>query len=399
MKKIALILLTIAVTLSICSCSSSENNAEMKKSLNMFANTWYEDGMFYEAKNSDNEAVLCYYSKDRDMSVVMCGLPECTHRSKESPDCVALADSDAPTREGFNRIGDKLYFIAIKPWMEEPGSLDLIECDINGRNRRVVASVENTAMPFINNIQYTDDHVIISYYQIFDMIKNEHTGQYDFVQLDKYRFFIKRIEMSTGKIETLVTREEYEGYGSGVVYDNVLYYNYRYSKVPPTGEALTTETAPKRYGGFYIRDLESGEEKEYEDMSAYGVAYAYFSPDRIIAQKGSSNQLYRLNIETGESVCVSDNYALGCYGEDETNAYFGQEDGKMAIYNFESGEKTQVPVPDDIHISQIHILGNTVWLDVSDAEGNNARQSYIDKDDFAAGKFENIKEIKKMELQ
>lgn len=402
MKKITFLPLIVIFILSLCSCSSSENNNTQKDSIISWGTTWYEDGMFYEAQNSDGENVLCFYSKDSDRSAVMCGLPECTHVSKTSPDCGALMDSNTFSRCGYNRIGDKLYFIAEQNFSETSmGSVDLIECDIDGKNRRVVASMEKTNLPFIHDVQYTDDHVLISYYQNFDVEENENTGENEFVYLEKYRFYIKQIEISTGKVETFVYREEYDGYGSGAVYENTLYYNYRYHTEAPTGELLTPETAPPMYGGFYIRDLSTGEEKEYENMVVFGVALGHFSPDRMIARDWKNGKLCRFDNETGKFIDIAD-YNYGSYTEDDKDALFIQSEEAefLTRYNFVTGELSQIPYSEDSGIfpGGTHTVGNTVWLTLYDSN-ENLLHAYIDRDDFFSGRFENIKIIKEIELQ
>ncbi|MCM1062424.1 MAG: hypothetical protein NC452_19385 [Eubacterium sp.] len=402
MKKIIYVILAAVLILSLCSCSSSNSNGAQKDSIISWGTTWYEDGMFYETQNSYGENVLCFYSKDSDRSAVMCGLPECTHVSKTSPDCGALMDSGTVSRCGFNRIGDKLYFIAVQSFSENAtGSVDLIKCDINGRNRRIAASLENTSLPFITDVQYSDDHVLIAYYQNFDVEKNETTGLYEFVYLDKYRFYIKQMEISTGKIETLVYREEYDGYGGGAVYGDNLYYNYRYHAEAPTGEMLTPETAPEMYGGFYIRDLLTGDEKEYENMIVFGAALGHFSPDRMIARDWKNGKLCRFDSETDAFIEIAD-YNLGSYTEDEKDAVFAQNDEAefWIKYNFESGELSQIPCCENNKISPscTHTVGNTVWAELSDSDGKRL-YAYMDRADFFAGNFENIKTVKEVELQ
>ena len=402
MKKISYISLATIFILFSCSCSSSVSGTAVKENITLWNTTWYEDGMFYEAINGNGENVLCFYSKDTDKSAVMCGLPECTHTYAASPHCGALMDSNTVRRYGFNRIGDKLYFIAAQNFSETSmGSVDLIECDINGQNRRIAASIENTNLPFITDVQYTDDYVLITYYQNFDLEKNEKTGEYDFVYLDKYRFYMRQIEISTGKVETLLYREEYDGYGGGTVYDNILYYNYTYHNEAPTGEMLTPETAPPMQGGFYIRDLSTGEEKEYKGMTAFGMALGHFSPNKIVLRDWKNNNLCRFDSETGKFTYIAD-YDSGSYTEDGKDALFIPNDKAEFLikYNFETGELSKIPYSEEsgIFLSLTHTVGNTVWAEISDPEGSLVH-AYMDRDDFFAGKFENINKIKEVNLQ
>lgn len=403
MKKTTYILFAAVFALSLCSCSSVKHDISSEKNLTEFGNTWYEDGMFYEKNNSDGESVLCYYSKDSDSSAVMCGLPECTHSSKTSPNCGALCDSNTYSRCGYNRIGTKLYFIAEQNVDQDTiGSVDLIECDIDGKNRRVIASMENTNLPFITDVQYSDDHVLITYFQNFDFVENENTGENEFVYLDKFRFYIKRIEISTGNIETLICREEYDGRGSGTVYDNILYYTLMYRLTEnPTDEVFDPETVPPLQCEFCIRDLSTGEEKVYKDMAAYSPVFCNFSPDRIIVRDRKTGKLCRFNSETETFTDIAD-FDQGSYTEDGTDALFlPSGDAEFLIrYNFESGEISQIPFSKDkaVYPSLTHIVGNTAWTTFSNPDGDSLN-AYIDRDDFFEGKFENFKIIKEAELQ
>lgn len=367
--------------------------------------TWFEDGMFYEAANKIGEEVLCYYSKTNDRSAVMCGMPECTHISKTSPNCGALKENDTHSRCGFNHIGDKLYFLAVKsPSEDSIGSIDLIKCDMDGKNQRAVVSIKDTFLPFITDVRYFDGQVLVSYYQNSDLVKNENTGEFEFVTLEKYRFYMKLIDIFTGKAETLVSREEYDGIGGGTVYNNTVYYNYSYHTEPPTGEMLTPETAPKQYGGFYVRNLSTGEEKAYENISVLGESFDYFSPDRIMCYDKANKKLCLFDPETETFNNIAD-YNMNGYTADGKNALFIQDpdSGFWTNYNFETGELTQIKPNSgdlDIHPNFAHAVGNTVWLEVASAiDGNSLRHAYIDRDDFFAGTFENAKLIKEAELK
>ncbi|MDE7360302.1 MAG: hypothetical protein K2N38_00020 [Oscillospiraceae bacterium] len=371
----------------------------------VWGTTWFEDGIFYETQNMDGESVLCYYSKEKDRSAVMCGMPECTHSSKLSPDCGALAGSNTHSRYGYNRIGDKLYYISIMmPTDDTIGSLDFIESDIDGKNRRIVASIEDTYIPFINDVKYLDGHVLLTYYQNFDLVKNENTGEFEFVYLDKYRFYMQWIDILTGEIETLIYREEYDGIGRGTVYENVVYYSYKYHDVPPTGEMLTPETAPPRCGGFYIRDLSTGEEKFYEDIWPFPDSYIHFSLDKIMADDGKSDKICLYDPETDTFKAIADHYNGG-YTSDGKDALFAENtDSKFwTRYNFETGELTQIPGYTGyprIFPQSARTIGNTTWVNPDSLPGDrNLRHGYVDRDDFYAGKFENIMMIKEVELQ
>ncbi len=402
MKKIS-VLFIAALSLLLCSCSRNEIEGEFDECVISQNTTWYEDGMFYETANSEGEPVLCYYSKTNDRSAVMCGMPECTHAYKTSPGCGALKERDTFTREGYNRVGDKLYFLALQsPTENSTGSLDFIECDIDGKNQRLVASIENTSLAFINTVKYIDGHVLFSYYQNCGFVEDENTGKIEFVNYEKYKFYIKRIDISTGNVETLVSREEYNGRGGGTVYQNTLYYNYSYNIEPPTGELLTFETAPKSYSGFYIRDLSTGEEKGYKDISAMGESYEYFSPDGIICYDSENDKLCRFVPET-ETFNNIAHYNMNGYTADGKNALFIQSSDSeyWTGYDFETGELTQLqPYAGDfdIHPNLTHTVGNTVWLEVVSADDSSLRHAYIDRNDFFAGKFEIIKLIKEVEL-
>ena len=396
MKKTISFLLTPVLVLSLCSCSSNNNDA-MQDCIVSNTTTYYEDGMFYEAKNSEDENVLCYYSKDSDKSAVMCGLPQCTHISKTSPDCTALCGD--VSRYGYNRIGDKLYFIEIDILNNGEGSkrsMDLVECDIDGKNRRVIAYIENANTAFISNIQYTEDSVIVAYRLQYVFETNEDTGEIEFVKLDKNRVYIQRIGLSDGNIDTLLYREEYDAYVSGILCDNILCFNYSYYNEPSTGELETPETHRRSQGGFYIQDISTGEEKFCEGKNALGITLGHFSPNKFIALDRERNKLCLFDGDKGEFADIADCDMIS-YTEDEKDALFtlSKEDEYFTRYNFESGELSQIPRPKgkELYLNMTHIVGNTVWVELGDSKG------YISRDDFFDGKFENIKVIEEAELQ
>lgn len=406
---LVIILAAIGITGGAAALNSmkrkTDSGVKITNSVSSANTTWFEDGMFYEVQNSAGESVLCYYSKSSDRSAVMCGMPECTHMSKTSPNCGALADSSTVYRYGFNRVGDKLYYIEAKMSDEKSplGSFGLIESDIDGKNRRVAASIENAYIPFVNGIQYIDGHVLISYYQNFNLEPNEGTGEYEFVNLDKYKFYIQWIDISTGEVETLVYREEYEGRGRGTLSENVLYYSYIYRDVPTSGEMLTVDTAPPLRGGFYICDLSTGGEKFYENMLPFGDSYDCFSLNNIMAQDINSDTIYLFDPETETFNAVANCY-IG-YTSDGKDALFAEtaDSEFWTKYNFETGELSQIPAYKGelgVFLNGVCAVGDTVWLQVDPENGGGSLQhAYIDRDDFYNGKFENIRRIKGVELK
>lgn len=386
--KTKLIPLLAVMLLLLCSCSKSEN--VQKEHIVFWGHTWYEDGMFYEQPNADGELVLYYCSKDSGRSAAMCGTPECTHLSRSSPDCGALGGSDTMSRYGYNRAGDKLYWIAAKlPDEKSIGSLDLMECDIDGKNRRVAASIKETFSPFVNGVKYIGDKVLVTYYKNFDMVKNEGTGEYEFVQLEKYLFYVMLIDIKTGNVETLLTREEYDGYGHAALVGEKLYYNYTYHIEPPTGEMYTPETAPELYGGFYIRDLSTGEEKEFQNIQAYGTSYDYFAPEAIVGYDRVNHKLCRFDPET-ETFSVFADYNNDGYASDGKDALFASDPEHWTRYNFETGELSPMPRysgENAFELYSAYPVGDTVWLNLGDSLKSSA---YMSRDDFFNGKFDNI---------
>ena len=246
-------------------------------------------------------------------------------------------------------------------------------------------------------------YVIISYYQNFNLEPNEGTGEYEFVYLDKCKFYIQRIDISTGEVETLLYREEYNGRGRGVVSGNVLYYSYIYHNVSTSGEMLTEDTAPPLHGGFYVRDLSTGEEKFYDGFLPFGDCFDCFSLNNLIAQEISSDAIYLFDPETETFNAVSRCYVD--YTSDGKDAMFEETDDPefWTKYNFETGELSQIPVYTGdlgVFLNGAHAVGDTVWLLVDPENGSQSFQhAYIDRDDFYNGKFENIRRIKEVELK
>ena len=86
-------------------------------------------------------------------------------------------------------------------------------------------------------------------------------------------------------------------------------------------------------------------------------------PHQALRQENSFRQLY----------LIAD-YDYGSYTEDEKDALFTQNSKTnfLTRYNFESGELSQMPYSEDsgIYPSLAHTVGNTVWLMMSDSEGD-----------------------------
>lgn len=399
MKRLAALLIA-ATTLLLCSCSKKENQAEMKYCVTSGFVTWFEDGMFYTDFNSAGESVLCYYSKTDDRSAVICGNPECTHASKTSPDCTALLQNGTRERYGVNRIGDKLYFFEDKLPIDDSSlcSFDLIVCDADGKNRKAAASIGDVAAPFITSVRYSDGHVLVSYYVMYEFGKSEETGEIEFLSLEKHKFYMQWIDISTGEIETLVAREDYNGWGSGARINDAVFYSYSYNLEPPTGELLTPETEPKKYGGFYVRDLATGEETEYEHKTPI-----YYDSDKVICNDRDNKKLCVFDTESKTFTDIAD-YDGGGYAGDGKDALFGAafDSDEWTHYNFETGELTQIPRFNGelkFILNTTHVIGDTVWMQIECEGYPIMRQAYIDRDDFFTGKFENITFIKEAELQ
>ncbi|MCM1299453.1 MAG: hypothetical protein NC203_10150 [Firmicutes bacterium] len=402
MKKTVLTALIAVASLFLCSCSNSDNTGEVKKSLSLLDTTWYEDGMLYDQNTKGGDKVLCYYSAQTDKSAVMCGMPECTHSSKTSPDCGALAEEEIGFwRCGLNIIGDKLYYvIAMNPYEDSIGEIRLMECDVNGKNRRAAAVAENVALPIIKSAEYFDDYVLVTYFQNSDIKINENTGEFEMVQLDKSRFYIQKMYF-TGNVETVVCREGYSATGSGTVYEDTLYYNFSYLLDSSTGESLTLENTPERYREFCILNMSTGEEKVYKDSMACGLTFGCFSPERVLCYDFNKDKMGRFYLDTEKFEIIGD-YDNG-YIEDEKEALFveSMDSDYWTKYNFESGEITHIPAPDEslgIYLNGTVVVGGTVWFTLDLGEYNTLTDAYISRDDFFNGKFENYKTAAKADI-
>lgn len=201
MKRFTLVLMMMALLMTGCSAGVTSD----EKVLFSWggSETFSDDGAFHQRNSTISGGnVICYYSNDSGISIPLCNKPDCTHNITTSPDCNALANQPKGT---FTADG-RLYFMELD---KETDDLNLICADINGGNRRTVASVPHGAMSagFIERIRFSDGKL---FYTTYDSIDTELLDTANEIKvLDKYIASVRSIDVSSGEIKVLVKRQDY----------------------------------------------------------------------------------------------------------------------------------------------------------------------------------------------
>ncbi|MCM1167782.1 MAG: hypothetical protein NC401_17480 [Ruminococcus sp.] len=363
--------------------------------------TIMENGIYYTAVNGGGDNILCYYSKDSGRAIPVCGSPSCTHTSKGSPGCAALVNDVF----GFYLSGDRLFYFYNNI---ENNSLDLIECSANGLNKRTVSSVENVFIPFIKGVEYGSDYVLLSYsimYEINEEKAESGLGGDVTRELEKTKVTVKKIDLNSGDITTLVEKEGYNAsIWGGVIEDDTLYYAFseytdKLETDPETGE-YTGELRREdvyRYG-YYALDTKDGSERKlsegYDCLSPLEPCFDHFVKDTV-CYSTTDDKLYKFNSNSGEFEYLADCYnASSNYACDERDALFLKtpDAENYTRYNFETGELTEIPRRKcplgEMYLNGVYIIGDTAWFDYSTDDGSYC-MGYTDRDEFFDGNFDN----------
>ena len=389
--------------LCLLSCGCSPNKvAETNYVISWGDNeTFLDNGVCYTCNNDNYNTLLCYYFKESGRVVPVCGSPSCTHTSKRSPDCAALVDDVF----GFYPSGDKLFYFYKN---NENNSIDLIECSSNGLNKRTVSSVENVFIPFIKSVKYGSDYVLLAYNIMYEI--NAEKVELDLggdvtLELDKPKVLVKKIDLSSGDITTLVEKEGYNAsIWGGIIEDDTLYYAFseytdKLEIDPETGEyagGLKREDV-YRYG-YYALNTKDGSERKlsavYDCLAPIAPCFDHFSKDTVCYSM-TDDKLYKFNSNSGEFEYVADCYnASSNYACDERDALFLKtpDAENYTRYNFETGELTEIPRRKcplgEIYLNSTYIIGDTVWFDYSADDGSYC-MGYVDCNDFFDGNFDN----------
>ena len=403
MKPLRKIPATIIVALSLFTVGCSKSDIpETECIISWGANeTIMENGIYYTCANDGGDTILCYYSKENGRAVPVCGSPSCTHTSKRSPDCAALVDNVF----GFYPSGDKLFYFYNNI---ENNSIDLLECSLNGLNKRTVSSVENIFIPFIESVNYGSDYVLLVYnimYEINEEKLELGLGGDVTLELDKPKGIIKKIDLNSGDITTLVEKECYNtSIWGGVIEDDTLYYAFseytdKLEIDPETGEyvgGLKREDV-YRYG-YYALDTRDGSERKlsagYDCLAPIDPCFDHFSKDTV-CYSTTDDKLYKFNSTSGEFEYLVDCYnASSNYVCDERDALFLKTPNaeNYTCYNFKTGELTEIPRRKcplgEIYLNGTYIIGDTAWFNYSADDGSYC-MGYVDRNDFFDGNFDN----------
>ena len=403
MKSLRKISAVIIAALSLLTVGCSKSNTPKTDCIISWGGneTIMENGIYYTCANDGGDSVLCFFSKENGRTVPVCGSPSCTHTSKRSPDCAALVDNVF----GFYPSVDKLFYFFNNI---ENNSIDLLECSLNGLNKRTVSSVENVFIPFIKSVNYGSDYVLLAYNILYEL-NNEKVelglGGDVTLELDKSKIFLQKIDLSSGDVTTLVEKEAYNAsIWGGVIEDDTLYYAFseytdKLEIDPETGEyvgGLKLENV-YRYG-YYALNTQDGSERKlsegYDCLSPIDTCFDHFSKDTV-CYSTTDDKLYKFNSNSGEFEYLADCYDASLnYVCDERDALFLKtpDAENYTRYNFETGELTEIPRRKcplgKIYLNGTYIIGDTAWFDYSADDGSYC-MGYVARNEFFDGNFDN----------
>lgn len=356
--------------------------------------TYSDSGAFYSRTSSYMGGdVICCFSADSGLSVPLCGKPDCTHNIKSSPDCSALAKRP----KGIYEADGKLYFFESD---NETEDLNMICADINGGNRRKLASVEyGTLSGLYERIRYKDGQ---AFYTSCDRLDIEFLKEANEIKyLDKYIATVRSIDLTSGEVKILVQKQDYEARISNfAVYEDTLIYFYSWFTAPASGEngRRTDEEFAETYRyGVYTVDLKTGEEKcfteGYERMAPASSCFDHFSYDRLIFYSSDTHDLYKYNKTDGSFVpfakCADINI---WYMSDDKSALFleNEEDEYFCRYDFDTGEITHISREGfDLFWLNGTITGEKAWFGYNDDNGEYCK-GYMSRDDLMSGKYDDF---------
>ena len=385
-------LLIITLSLSACDSQIQFDNDQIVEWAG--EDTYSDSGAFYiRTATVSGGDVICCYSTDNLLSMPLCNKPECTHNIKTSPDCNALANRP----KGIYEADGKLYFFEND---KETEDLNMICADINGGNRRKLASVEYGAMSGIyERIRYKDGQALYTSWDTLDIEFLKETGEIKY--LDKYIATVQSIDMISGEVKVLVQRQDYDARISNfAVYEDTLIYFYSWFTAQASGEngQRTAEEFAEtyRYGVFAV-DLKTGEEKclteGYDRMALANPCFDHFSYDRLIFYSDDTHNLFAYDPEEGTftpfAQCININI---WYMSDDRSALFleNEEDEYFCRYDFDTEEITHISREGfDLFWLNGTITGEKAWFGYNDDNGEYCK-GYMDRDDLMNGIYEDF---------
>lgn len=387
LKNCSRVLIFALFSAFICSCSNhSEITAETYVLGGFAAGECFYEGEAFDCVSNGENNLINYYSAAADKCVPICTKPDCTH---SSDDCTAVV-GDA---RGLLRTEDGLIFFDYNG----EGELDLIISDINGSNRRVIASLENMISYTLVDVAYCEGKALCLYKDMVGF-ENEMNGEeIDLKMTDEYVNRISCIDIDSGKTENILYKKDHAAsLLNALIYDNKLIYSCE-SYTKDIRNLSEDEKRSDYYrSGFYSLDLETGEEKKlsegFDKMIMAEQSFNYFDSEKIICRNSEDRKLYLYNLNKGEFTSISEcDSVYNNFITDGSDIIYlkSGEDTHYTVFNSDTGEFTDIPRLSDKY-NVTCMVGNTVWLTFNDEQGRFCR-GWISKNDFISGKHDNIR--------
>lgn len=379
------------MSFSLISCSKPLNIQSKDYVISLSGwETFYEDSVFYRVSGSNN-MTLMYCSAEVGRCAPICANPNCNHDINEFPECCA-AVNDA---RGILKDENGIYYF------DDDGiDVSLFHADINGSNKRKIASFENGILYTPITYVYGENYVLYVYY---DMQGLDEMDEDDFTysMSDKYSNFIDYADIGSGEVKNLLTKKDYAAkISNAMIYENCLIYVYTYY-TKDIRDLNKNESLSDYYrSGLYSYNLETGEEKKlsegFDKMEMIKQSFDFFNPEKIICKNYDDSTIYLYSLSSGKftSVDKCGSTYLNFAADDTNIIYTNSTDEKeeYRCYSLETGEITSIP----FFAGKIRlecIVQDTVWLTQIYEDGSSSPWGYINKSDFLSGNYDNIKFI------
>lgn len=331
--------------------------------------SYTEDGIFYFEDN-----YLRYSDVETGLDVLVCDKIDCKH-NKES----CSAAFDASFLSGVKIEGDKLNFLTDYQ-ADKMGTLFYYESDINGENRKKLATIDN--VQYISGIQYYKQYIIATYLNTFDENLNN---------LDGVKAGILILDRDTNSSKIIFEKQNSNAsIVSFGVNDDVIYFTYGYNELTPEevqSHADDFEYIQKHWrSGLYSVSIQDGSESELVE-AAEEVGSLPIYENIVFYTKDEST--YSYDVTTKETTMIHKENLI------KTPSFM---EGKVVFYNYDNktGENIYyVYHPETNKMEEIgrikgyipiSIMNDITYVYYYDDSGNGSR-GYIKTEDFLNGNF------------
>lgn len=356
--------------------------------------TYTSDGIIH---NLDHR--IRYVDTLSQNNIILCDKPNCLHErassSNPNPTCNAVLNSSVGNVIAI--YNNQLYFVE----SEEFSSQSLYRADVNGGNRKVIASIEDVQDTYATVASYSDNYLIYTY-------KNQYLLESDMLTLlEEPVVGVTIINLDTYKVTYVPTKAAYEAQIDKIHYnEGKVYYSYFYTDVKIDYLSLDY---------FLPENQEYRKEHSFVDIYCYDINLATdtliysgqyisvydFEQDDVFLVDFSlgTEQLYMMDIINKEKKLITKEerfhsvitdggkfiFIVKSYAS-ETEPYY-----EYKYYDLVTEEiKTIGKVNESDFLSISAIIDDIIYVSFMDKINGEFCEGYIKKDEFYNANFEKI---------